>query len=229
MPILEVCAYSPLAAATAIGAGADRVELCRAPDSDGLTPTSDDLTSAADLLPYAPIHPIVRPRDSFEISAADLDQMLAAITEVRTLGYPGVVLGALRYGHIVEPDWRVLHVLMSACHGLEVTFHRAFDHVTQQAGCIGRLADLGVRRILTSGKPGPAVEHLSCLSSLVTAAANAGIGLMAGGGISSANVEELLAIDISEIHASAGGSQGAQNLSEVRNLAGLLARWPSGS
>jgi len=110
-----------------------------------------------------------------------------------------------------------------------VTFHRAFDHVTQQAEGIGRLADLGVRRILTSGKPGPAVEHLSCLSSLVTAAANAGIGLMAGGGISSANVEELLAIGISEIHASAGGSQGAQNLSEVRNLAGLLARWPSGS
>ena len=218
MMAVEICAYSARDAALAVAAGADRIELCRAPESDGLTPSRATLKAASELLLHLPVHPIIRPRDDFTITADDFSQMTAAITAARSLGYPGVVFGGLTYGSTIEPDWVAVAELMRVSSGLSVTFHRAFDLVTDQPAALVRLAELGVQRILTSGAPGAAVDHLDRLADLVVLGSRHSVTIMAGGGVTSGNVDTLLAVGITELHASAGGSHGAFDIAEVGRL-----------
>ena len=217
-PLLEICAFSVADAITAAAAGADRIELCREPRADGLTPTDADLVAAARLIDRVPIHPIIRPRAAFELAAGDVADMCRTITRVADLGYPGAVLGTLVDG---EPDWQALAEVVAHAPGLAFTFHRAFDLVSDQPQAIAGLAELGFSRILTSGKPGHAADNLDLLASLAGAAARAGLVLMAGGGVDSSNASAILQVGVGELHASAGGSSGALRPDEVRALADL--------
>ncbi len=79
MAVLEICAYSVVDAVAAIAAGADRIELCRAPEADGLTPTRVSLEQASTI--EAPVHPIVRPRPAFVATGDDEVAMLAAMAD----------------------------------------------------------------------------------------------------------------------------------------------------
>jgi copper homeostasis protein len=215
---LEICAFSVADAVTAIDAGADRIELCRAPDADGLTPSDADLFAAAALLPRVPVHPIIRPRAAFEVTPGDLDQMCRSIAQVAELGFPGAVVGML-VGD--APDWSALREVVACAPGLALTFHRAFDLVGDQRRALTGLADLGFSRVLTSGRPGRAVDNLASLASLAEDAADAGVVLMAGGGVASSNAAAFLDVGIRELHASAGGSAGGLRPAEVRALAAI--------
>ena len=174
-PLLEICAFSLADAGVASSAGADRIELCRAPEADGLTAADDDLIAAAALLDRIPIHPIIRPRASFELTTGDLHQMCRTMDFVAELGFPGAVVGMLVDN---EPDWSALAEVLSHGAGLDVTFHRAFDLVTDQPQALTGLAELGVRRVLTSGRPGRAADNLDALAALTAAAADVGVLLM---------------------------------------------------
>lgn len=61
MAVLEVCCYSMACAREAERCGADRIELCAAPQEGGLTPSYGVLVSAREAITL-PVHPIVRPR-----------------------------------------------------------------------------------------------------------------------------------------------------------------------
>ena len=95
MAVLEVCCYSMACAREAERCGADRIELCAAPQEGGLTPSYGVLVSVREAITL-PVHPIVRPRGGdFCYTEEEFAAMLSDIRMVRELGFPGVVTGVL--------------------------------------------------------------------------------------------------------------------------------------
>ena len=163
-----------------------------------MTPARSDLAAASGLLPHAPVHPIIRPRASLTVTTEDEEVMCEALQTVRELGFPGAVLGALapidgRGDAGTEPDWAVLERLLPYATGLALTFHRAFDLVEDQPAALRGLAQLGFARVLTSGRPGRAIDNTDRLAELVRVGADVGISVMAGGSVTAAQVAPLLA------------------------------------
>lgn len=215
MAVVEICAYSASDAIAAAAAGADRIELCRAPESDGLTPTRTALEQARAI--SVPVHPIVRPRPSFVATGVDETHLCESLAHVRDLGYPGAVVGVLDTTGS-EPDWPLLERIAGAAGDLALTFHRAFDHVADQDGALAGLAELGFARVLTSGRPGRAIDHLELLAELAESGRRRGVTVMAAGSIRSEHVPQMIASGITEVHASAGGSEGSMAIDEVSAL-----------
>ncbi len=202
MAKLEICCYGIDCALTAERAGADRIELCAAPNEGGLTPSAGVLKKVKQLVSI-PVHPIIRPRGGdFCYSDREFDTMLEDIRFIRELGYPGLVIGMLdAEGHI---DLLRMKQVMEAAQGMAVTFHRAFDmcHNPQQA--LEQLTGLGVARILTSGQQQNAELGLSLLRELKQHSHTPII--MAGAGVRLGNLQKFVEAGIEEVHSSAGQS-----------------------
>jgi copper homeostasis protein len=128
---------------------------------------------------------------------------VADIVAVRALPRPptvtvGFVIGALtRNGAIDVP---VTTRLLRACAGVPVTFHRAFDVVTDQGSALEVLIDLGLDRVLTSGGQPTAVAGIDSLAELVERA-DERISVLAAGGIRARNVAEIVRrTGVREVH-----------------------------
>lgn len=150
MAVLEVCCYSMACARESERCGADRIELCAAPQEGGLTPSYGVLVSAREAITI-PVHPIVRPRGGdFCYTEEEFAAMLNDIRMVRDLGFPGLVTGVLDAdGQVDIPRMKKI---MAAAGPLAVTFHRAFDLCADPRQAWKTLGTLGVKRILTSGQ-----------------------------------------------------------------------------
>jgi len=169
--------------------GADRIELCDDMKFGGTTPQQQCIKIARDLFPGRNgIIVMIRPRGgNFFFSLQEITQMHKAIDTAAKSGANGVALGALHppEGHI---STEVLSELITRAHSanLTVTLHRAFDAISDQEKAIEWAANIGVKRILTSGTPweiskGPAhnLHRLQEISIL----ANGQIEIVAAGGI----------------------------------------------
>ncbi len=137
------------------------------------------------------LHVIVRPRggdflfddDEFAIMRSDIETAKAE-------GADGVVIGLLtRAG---EVDTVRTRELISLARPLSVTFHRAFDMTREPFDALGALIELGVDRVLTSGQEATVLEGLPMVAELVRRAERR-IVVMPGGGITSRNVERIIA------------------------------------
>src|ERR1700761_995211 len=132
--ILEICCFNLQSVITAVGAGADRIELCMDAAEGGTTPSygfirsAREATRAATAAQNARLYPIIRPRGGdFFFDKDDFAQMLLDIAVCRDLACDGVVIGALTQdGHI---DTERCARLVEAAGPMGVTFHRAFDRV----------------------------------------------------------------------------------------------------
>ena len=200
MTLLEVCCYSMECAQEAQRQGADRIELCAAPQEGGLTPSLGVLKTVRQTVTI-PVHPIIRPRGGdFCYTDGEFAAMLEDIATVRELGFPGLVIGVL------DPDGRVdiprMKKIMAAAGPLAVTFHRAFDMCAEPHEAWRVLADIGVARILTSGQQSSAEKGLSLIAELI-AQGDTPI-IMAGAGVRAANLEKFLQAGVKEVHSSAG-------------------------
>lgn len=202
MALLEICCYGIDCALTAQQAGADRIELCAAPNEGGLTPSAGVLRKVKQLVSI-PVHPIIRPRGGdFCYSDLEFATMLEDIAFVRELGYPGLVIGMLDVdGHIDMPRMKQV---MAASAGMAVTFHRAFDMCHNPIQALEQLTELGVARILTSGQQQNAELGLSLLRELKQHS-RAPI-IMAGAGVRLGNLQKFVEQGIDEVHSSAGQS-----------------------
>lgn len=202
MALLEICCYGIDCALTAQQAGADRIELCAAPNEGGLTPSAGVLRKVKQLVSI-PVHPIIRPRGGdFCYSDLEFATLLEDIAFVRELGYPGLVIGMLDVdGHIDMPRMKQV---MAASAGMAVTFHRAFDMCHNPIQALDQLAELGVARILTSGQQQNAELGLSFLRELKQHS-RAPI-IMAGAGVRLGNLQKFVEQGIDEVHSSAGQS-----------------------
>ena len=198
--VLEICVDTPDGLDTAVAAGADRIELCAALDSGGLTPAPGLIAAARGC--GVPVYAMVRPRaGSFTFGAVDRDAMLADIAAVRAAGLAGVVLGASRADGTLDAE--MLASLCAAATGLGRTLHRAFDLVPDQRAALETAVRLGFERILTSGGALSALDGQGSLATLV-AAADGRLTIMAGGGVRPDNVLALVrTTGIAEVHASA--------------------------
>jgi copper homeostasis protein len=198
---LEVCVDSVQGLAAAIDGGADRIELCGALETGGLTPTAG-LLRAASSSPV-PVVAMIRPRGGdFCFDAPETRLMLDEIDAVAAAGLQGVVLGAsLPDGQL---DRRTLALLVRRARdrGLRCTLHRAIDLCPDLAQATCLAVDLGFERILTSGGANSAVEGLAGLERCFEAAAGR-IAIMPGAGIHADNVDLLRArLALTDLHAS---------------------------
>ncbi|KQW29552.1 copper homeostasis protein CutC [Rhizobium sp. Root274] len=197
--VLEICVDDAAGLAAAVKGGADRIELCSALGSGGLTPSRGFMSLAA--LAPIPVYALIRPRiGDFVYSEDDIAVMIADIEAAQAAGLAGVVIGATRAPGML--DRPVLERLVAAAADLDLTLHRAFDVVGDFDAALDLAIELGFSRILTSGGARHAedgIQRLTHLSKL----ANGRISIMPGGGVRPQNVARFLAIPgVCEVHAS---------------------------
>jgi len=129
--------------------------------------------------------------------------MRREIDAARAAGLAGVAIGANRPSG--ELDEAMIRVLVDQAQGLGLTLHRCFDLVPDFAAALETAVSFGFERILTSGGAPSAMAGADQIAALVSQAAGR-IAIMAGSGVTPANVAELLArTGAPEVHGSCGG------------------------
>jgi copper homeostasis protein len=198
-PTLEICVDDAAGLAAAISGGADRIELCSSLTVGGLTPTPGLMALAATA--QIPVYAMIRPRPGdFVFSADDVATMETDIDAARAAGLSGVVLGATHADGSL--DTAILKRLAARASGLGLTLHRAFDLAPDFPAAIDTAIALGFERILTSGGAARAIDGLDALRA-ITAHAAGRIAIMAGSGVTADNAKTLLALGVTDLHASA--------------------------
>lgn len=200
--ILEICCFNLQSVITAVGAGADRIELCMDAAEGGTTPSYGLVRAARAATPNVRLYPIIRPRGGdFFYDKDDYAQMRTDIAVCRDLGCDGVVIGGLTQDG--EIDSEHCASLVAAAGPLGVTFHRAFDRVKDPLKALEDVIALRCERILTSGCRPTAVEGAPLIKQLIQKAAGR-IAIMPGAGVRAENVIELqAATGAKEFHTSA--------------------------
>lgn len=198
---LEVCCADIESVMAAKKGGADRVELCSALETGGLTPSLGLIEAAVKLFGQN-VNVLIRERPgNYNYSQAELDVMRRDIEICREAGVGAVVIGALDESGNV--DINAIRYLMEAAQGLEVTFHRAFDEVESPLEALEQIIGCGCHRILTSGQKDSAYSGKELLKEL-NRQSNGRILILPGAGVTYENAAEILDFTgCNEIHASA--------------------------
>jgi copper homeostasis protein len=200
-PLLEVAANSVASALAAQEGGAGRVELCAALELGGVTPSYAEVATTRDRVAI-PLYVLIRPRPGdFLYGDFECEVMLRDIEACAALGCDGVVFGVLdAEGRVDQARCRPL---VAAAGSMGVTFHRAFDMVSDPAQALEAVIALGCERVLSSGGQASAVEGAAQLRALVAQAAGR-VVVMPGAGIDARNIAALAqATGAREFHASA--------------------------
>lgn len=198
-PILEVCVDTLTGLEAATAGGADRIELCAALSTGGLTPSVGLMIEAARA--SVPVHALIRPRPgNFRYTETEIAVMKSDIAAARRAGVSGVVIGAAtQQGRL---DHVALAELIEAADGMDVTLHRVFDLIQEPLEALELAISLGFSRVLTSGGEPTVCAGLDRLVALNQAAAGR-ITVMPGGGITPENVGLVLdRLQVAELHAS---------------------------
>lgn len=199
--ILEICAGSIESVIAARNGGAQRVELCSALSEGGLTP-SVGLMRAARRVEGLKMHVLIRPRSGdFLYSREEIAIMRDDIRAAHDCGADGVVIGALNPCGTIDTD--ACAEMIAAAEEMSITFHRAFDMVSDADKALSEIIALGCHRILTSGLQPTAEEGIPMLRHLVEKAAGR-IIIMPASGVSPQNARKIITMTgANEIHASA--------------------------
>lgn len=204
--LLEVCVEDARGLAAAIEGGADRIELCAALSVGGLTPPASLIREAARA--SLPVHLLARPR-SGDFVYDRTEQALVA-DDMRTAaeaGLAGVVIGASHADGSLDEEclarWVAIANTLGGARGrpLSLTLHRAFDLVPDLPAALETAVTLGFDRVLTSGGQPRAIDGVAMLARLAAQAGDR-IRILAGSGVSLANVDALLDAGVHEVHAS---------------------------
>lgn len=186
--VIEVCCGSVDDVVRAAGAGADRVELNSALFVGGLTPSVGALLEAKARVGI-PVISMIRPRaGGFCYTDLEFETMLRDTRELAKAGTDGFAVGFLTAdGRLDEERCKTW---AEAAGGRELVFHRAFDIMKNEPEeVLPRLAELGFRRILTSGREPSAPAGAEMIRRCVEVGA---VEVLAGGGVRAANVQELI-------------------------------------
>ena len=196
--LVEACVDSVTSAVAAERGGAGRLELCASLADGGTTPSAGML-SAVKAATRLPVVVLVRARGgAFVHTDVELGVMRLDIEAARMLGADGVAIGALTSDGRI--DAQQVHALVAAAGHLPVTFHRAFDAARDRERALETLIQLGVKRVLTSGGAGTALDGAAAIAALVKRAAGQ-IEIMAGGGVREEHVQELVhRTGVREVH-----------------------------
>ena len=187
--LLEIIASTVEDCMAAESGGADRVEMCSAIGTGGLTPSLGTLIEARKRV-RLPIMAMVRPRaGGFCYSEEDFQVMQRDAALSLEHGADGIVFGVLHPDGSVDTERS--RVLIEIGGGRESVFHRAFDAVPTPERALDELIELGVSRVLTSGQLKTASEGRERIREFISHAAGR-IEILPGGGIRPHNVQQLV-------------------------------------
>ncbi|ADY26429.1 CutC family protein [Deinococcus proteolyticus MRP] len=179
LPVLEVCVDSLGSARSAVAGGADRLELCSALSSGGLTP-SPALTRSVCAL-GVPVHVLIRTREGpFSYIPDEVEVMVEEIRDAAQAGAAGVVVGALDAGGRLDAAAMRRWAEIAAGAGIRAVCHRAFDLSTDLTGSLEQLQAWGYSGVLTSGGAPGALAGADRLRRL-REQARPGFEVLAGG------------------------------------------------
>jgi len=175
--------------------GASRIECCAHMESGGLTPEVEIVKQIVEAVGMeVEILVMIRPREgNFDYSPAEILQMLESISSMAAAGAHGVVLGAVRDGTVDGRNLETLTLRATDCN-LSITFHRAYDALSDPAKAIEALKAMDIDRILTSGMTwGDASSALFGIRGLNQTLSKAGdaVEIVVGGGISAGNASAI--------------------------------------
>jgi len=197
----EICANGIESMLIGQVSGATRIELCENLEIGGITPSYGCLQLASGFK-NIPVHVLIRPRGGhYCYSKHEQEQMLRDIELVKSMGFEGIVIGALKPDGNLE--MHALNALVKAASGLRLTFHRAIDACMNPLEQLSKIIDLGFDTVLTSGGFPEARQGASIIAKMHEKYGRQ-IEVMAGGGILAGNVIDLLRMTkINAIHLSA--------------------------
>ena len=185
---LEVIGFNIESCVIAQAAGAHRIELCDNPGEGGTTPSYGFIQAAREKLEID-LYPIIRPRGGdFLYSDAEFEVMKTDVKICKELGCDGVVTGMLNADGTVDKER--CKQLVALAYPMGVTFHRAFDRVSNSSQALEDIIEIGCERILTSGLYPNAVDGAETIAALIKQA-DERIIIMPGSGVRSDNIIEL--------------------------------------
>ena len=201
--LLEITVESVRGAQAAERGGADRIELCAALHTGGLTPPPALLREVCNAV-RIPVFAMIRPREGgYDYSPAEFSAMQRQLEESRAAGAQGAVFGILRAGDHAVDVARASELVRRAA-PMQITFHRAFDETPDMLRALEDVISTGAHRILTTGGAQSVLEGAATLGQLIAQAAGR-ITIVPGKGIQPANFAEVLRrIPAREFHSGLG-------------------------
>lgn len=218
---LEIACFSYEAAAIAIKAGANRLELCEDIFVGGVTPSGLTLEKimleVKDIPVFVMIHKM---GNRYQYTKRELEWMIDKIGDLgsKYSQIEGYVFGAITDKN--KLDIPKLKELIIAAEKKSCTFHRAFDLIENKPEALEQLIDLGFKRILTSGGRGNAIDNIKTLKELIIQAKGR-IKILIGGGVRSSNIKKIIesvSENIDEIHSSAIIKGSNPDTEEIKKL-----------
>lgn len=184
--ILEACVDTYENAKKFIENGADRIELCDNLSVGGTTPSYGMIKKCQD--ENIETFVMIRPKgDNFVYTHDEIEIMKNDIKMCKSLKVKGVVLGTLKSNNSI--DYKKLKQLIEVAKPLEITFHKAIDEVNDILNEIPKLSEIGVNRILSSGKEDTAIEGAELLNKMISAAKKNNISIVVAGKITKKNLK----------------------------------------
>lgn len=170
-------------------AGADRIELVSALTEGGLTPSYALIKNVVQNVSI-PVNVMIRPHArSFIYSRDEIELMVEDIIIAKELNVNGVVLGVLNKEGKIHKVF--LERLLKFCDGVDVTFHRAIDEISDPVNAVKILSEYQqIKTILTSGGKGRILDNISTITNMIK---NSGhINILVGGGLNFDNIKEIV-------------------------------------
>uniref|UniRef100_A0A6A7GAH6 Copper homeostasis protein cutC homolog n=1 Tax=Hirondellea gigas TaxID=1518452 RepID=A0A6A7GAH6_9CRUS len=198
MIVREACVGNFLEAKNAVAFGAQRIELCENLCEGGTTPSYGTVKKVLEEIKILTLV-MIRPRGgNFCYSSTEIEIMIEDIRLFKKLGVKGVVLGVLTPNNKI--DYPLLKKLLKETRGMDVTFHKAIDEVKDLIDEVESLAQLGIKRILSSGGQKTALDGMDTLNKMIKIS-NDKIKIVVAGGVTLKNLEEvMLKIPSTEFH-----------------------------
>lgn len=203
--IIEIATTDFPTTESAVGGGADRIELCSNLAEGGTTPSYGMIRACREAF-QVELYPIIRPRGGdFLYTDHEFRIMLQDIKICKELGCEGAVIGLLNKDGSI--DIQRASRLVEAAYPLGITFHRAFDRCRDPFEALEQLVSIGCERILTSGQQPAAPQGAELIAKLNEIAAER-IIIMPGSGVRADNIKMLAEkTGCTEFHSSLKGKR----------------------
>ncbi len=196
--ILEVIVTSLYEAVEAERGGARRLEVVRALDEDGLTPSPDLVRNIVKAV-RIPVRVMVRENAGMTLGGqAELSTLCRHAEAFGRLSVDGLVLGFVRCG---EVDIEATRSVLAAAPHLKGTYHRAFEESVDPLTALASLKSIPqIDRVLTGGGPGSWAERKQRLIRYQDEAAPE-IKILVGGSLTAPLIEDLSSgTNLTEFH-----------------------------